>query len=138
MTLSIKDMIEYGYEWVGMIPVTEEEIRTGKVSDKTFYVLYPDNTEAALNNEERKLIFDPKIDKDSIFGFERSEIEIKLINKAIEALRYIKKNIERPYERVNYIMTGEKMVWESILHMIGFTDEDIDIAVERADLGFNG
>ena len=43
---SYEEMVEYGYEWDGMYPMTFSEVQ--KLSDVPIYVLNPDNTETVI------------------------------------------------------------------------------------------
>lgn len=70
MKLSVKDMIEYGYKWAGMTPLTEEEVLSGAAKGETVYVLYPDNTEAEVET------MSPYIGKGLMFGIEKEEMQM--------------------------------------------------------------
>lgn len=122
MKTSIKEMIEYGYQWPGMIPLSENEVLSGKSKNKPLFVLYPDDTEAMIDSVA------PYIGKDYLFGIEREEKEILLIEYAIGELRQLKQNVikkDSTYE-------GKYIAWTTVLNLLDFTDEDIDYVIEKA------
>ena len=45
-----EEMVEYGYEWDGMYPMTFSEVQ--KLSDVPIYVLNPDNTETVIEPDD--------------------------------------------------------------------------------------
>jgi hypothetical protein len=68
-TITISDMNNHGYEWEGMLPLTQ--IRAVELfdSDHCIYLLYQDNSEAmALDRDEIRY-------HDGIFGIERADWE---------------------------------------------------------------
>ena len=63
-TINIADMNNYGYEWEGMLPLTESLALELYDSNNTVYLLYPDNSEGmAFDREEI-------VKHDGIFGVE--------------------------------------------------------------------
>lgn len=136
MKYSIKEMIEYGYEWTGVIPVTHMEAQAVWNANKPVLILYPDNSEAYIDSEKE---FD--LHKDTVmYGLERSDTEIKLINNAIAVLSnlvdylYYDKDGNENEERPNDLMDcgmidGEWNSWKRVLHLLDFTTEDIRAVV---------
>lgn len=121
-TTSLKEMIEYGYKWPGMIPLTENEVLSGKAKNKPLFVLYPDDTEAMIDS------IVPYIGKDYLFGIERDEKEILLIECALDELRQLKQNGFKIYS----MSEGKYIAWTTVLNLLDFKDEDIDYVINNA------
>lgn len=136
MKYSIKEMIEYGYEWTGVIPVTHMEAIGAWINDQPVLILYPDNSEAYIHSEKE---FD--LHKDTVmYGLERSDTEIKLINNAIAVLKDLvdklyydaegNENKNRPNDIMDCgMIDGEWNSWKRVLHLLDFTTEDIRAVV---------
>lgn len=120
----IKDMIQYGYNWVGMVPIDEFEAQVRYQAGQNIYVLYPDGTEAAVISEIDFL----KLKDTVMYGYERNRTEKALICTAID-------NIMKCDETdMTDVLQEKKEIWEEVLQIIGFTDEDIRISVYEADI----
>ena len=67
--VSTPDMLEYGYSYDGMLPVTRERALELDAAGLTVYVLHEDNTES--------MVFDPQeiMDHGGLFGVDREEWE---------------------------------------------------------------
>lgn len=63
---SYEEMVEYGYEWDGMYPMTFSEVQ--KLSDVPIYVLNPDNTETVIEPDD-EIPGDPGI----IYGVQKPD-----------------------------------------------------------------
>lgn len=51
-SITQEDMISYGYEWGGMLPVREENARKLYDAGLEVFALHPDDTESSLDNKE--------------------------------------------------------------------------------------
>lgn len=51
--MNVREMYNYGYKWIGMIPLTAEEARNLLLNDSIqIYRLYQDNTESSVESLE--------------------------------------------------------------------------------------
>ena len=109
----IKKMIEYGYKYIGVIPVDNYKIAYKEYANnnKPVLILYPDNTEAYV--EDSSDFF--RLKDTVMYGLERSIKETRVIIKAIRDL--------------------EKPGGTDVLSVLGFSDEEIEIMMKEADLG---
>ena len=125
--MKITEMITFGYKWLGMIPISKEMAKLCE-GVTTVYALYPDGTEAEVDN------LDNYLTEDVLFGIERPRKEFELIGRAIQKMQEIKMNMPAALEGDEYFMDGEKMAWVNVLNILGFDVGDISVAVEHGDL----
>ena len=131
----IKGMFEYGYKYIGVIPYRNYEIAYKEyMDDCSVLILYPDGTEAFV--EDSSDFF--RLKDTVMYGYERVITETKLIKKAIEYLRYHKKESYYNVTCIEWIVknTGKKDAWKEVLNILGFTEEEIELMIKEADLGF--
>lgn len=122
---SIKEMIEYGYNWVGMVPINSLWALARYKKGLAVLILYPDGTEAYAQSEDDF----SKLKDTVMYGYERTLLECKLISSAIENIRKCNRT-----EDVTDVLQERIDVWEEVLRLIGFSDEDIKISVDEADI----
>ena len=114
MKATIKDMMEYGYKYIGVTPLTNYlDVRILHSKGNSVLILFPDNTEEYVKDAEDFVKY-----KDTVmYGIERNDAEEELIRKAIEELR-----------------ENGSDTWREVLNILDFSDEDIKIAITEADL----
>lgn len=140
MKYSIKEMVDYGYTYCGVIPVDEREARFNFFNlNKPVLILRPDNAEYYADCES-----DFKFKDEVIYGLERSETEIKILEEALDGLRGLKdylyydnngeENPNRPRDLMDCgIIDGEWGVWMQVVKIFGFTDADIEAVIGEYD-----
>jgi hypothetical protein len=67
-TITQENMVEYGYDWVGMIPLREQAAEKLYDAGVEIFVLRQDNSEAAIDN---KADITDHTEKGGIFGVEK-------------------------------------------------------------------
>lgn len=70
LKISVHEMNEYGYFWNGMLPLTKEEAINLYISDMPVYILYPDNSEALIDDD---IAFQTH---DGMFGIEKTDLDL--------------------------------------------------------------
>ena len=66
-----QEMFDFGYRWGGMQPLTKSEAQKMWKENREVFLLYPDDTEAAVWSE---LDFDEHEERGGMFGIEREAI----------------------------------------------------------------
>ncbi len=129
----MREMYEYGYKWIGTIPLRDfEKAYKEYMDDKSVLILYPDNTESYV--EDSSDFF--RLENTVMYGLERSITETALIKKAIKALREFAEFSHGSDVYWKGYWNARAETYEEVLETLGFTNEEILLMIKEADLGF--
>lgn len=135
----IKEMYKYGYKYIGVVPIRnyKEAYKEYANNNKSVLILYSDGTEAYV--EDSSDFF--RLKDDVMYALERNIMETKLIEKAIDIIRAVNhlrseaadKKVD-DYSRGYWAARSE--TYNEMLEIMNFSDEEILLMIEDADLGF--
>ena len=132
---SIKEMYDYGYKWIGAIPLKDyhEALFQFTTNHNTILILWCDGSESCVEFEEDIL----ELKDNVMYAIERDIRESKLIKKAIQEL---KKPLEgtRRGKLSDICQLERNKVWQKVLNILDFSDEEILLMVNHADLMLEG